>query len=221
MDDGIYRWTFAANASGVYRLQSAASDWWGATSTHSYEFKVELDDPTASATVTSGGEPVNGWYGDPVTVRIDGEDAAGGSGVAMIDYQLDDAAPVSAPNGTEVTASSDGVQSLRYRARDGAGRTSAWQVLELAVGTTAPDIARDSADGRWHAAAVSLGCMAADATSGLASVGDARFSLTTSVANGDETADAATGTRDVCDRAGNSTTAAPIASNRLDRKAPS
>ena len=49
---------------------------------------------------------------------------------------------------------------------------------------------------------------------------DASFVLTTSVANGVETANASTDSRVVCDVAGNCATAGPIAGNKIDRKAP-
>src|SRR5262249_26114598 len=67
---------------------------------------------------------------------------------------------------------------------------------------------------------VSLQCSASDALSGLADPADAAFALTTSVAAGFETADAATGSRALADIAGNVSTAGPIHGNRIDRKAP-
>jgi WD40-like Beta Propeller Repeat/HYR domain len=86
--------------------------------------------------------------------------------------------------------------------------------------TEAPHIACGSADGAWHAGNASIACTADDAGSGLVDPADATFSLSTSVADGTEDADAATGSRQVCDKAGNCATAGPIAGNKIDRKAP-
>lgn len=67
---------------------------------------------------------------------------------------------------------------------------------------------------------MSISCAASDAGSGLADAGDAAFDLETSVPDGAETGSAATGSRSVCDNAGNCTTAGPIGPNKVDRRAP-
>jgi hypothetical protein len=85
---------------------------------------------------------------------------------------------------------------------------------------TPPVVACGAADVNWHAADVSIGCTASDATSGLASAADASFSLTTSVAANTETSNALTGSRTIFDLAGNSSTAGPIGGNKVDKKAP-
>jgi Tol biopolymer transport system component len=85
--------------------------------------------------------------------------------------------------------------------------------------TDAPDVTCGSADGDWHGANVAIGCTATDAGSGVAEA-DAAFSLTTSVAAGSEAPNAQTGSRLVCDLAGNCATAGPIGGNKIDRKAP-
>src|SRR5262249_31138408 len=77
------------------------------------------------------------------------------------------------------------------------------------------------ADGDWHANNVTLSCTATDTGSGLAHpLTDASFTLTTSVAAGEESADASTNSRSICDVAGNCTTAV-VTGNKIDRKAPS
>lgn len=87
---------------------------------------------------------------------------------------------------------------------------------------TAPPVVNcDPADGAWHATDVSIACTASDAGSGLEDASDSSFSLSTSVPAGTEDANAATGTHQVCDVAGNCTTAGPVAGNMVDRKAPS
>jgi hypothetical protein len=83
-----------------------------------------------------------------------------------------------------------------------------------------PAIWCEDPDAAWHAADVSLACTASDNGSGLAEPSDAAFSLTTHVPAGIETIDAQTGSRQVCDRAGNCASAGPIGGNRVDKKAP-
>jgi hypothetical protein len=76
-------------------------------------------------------------------------------------------------------------------------------------------------DGGWHAGNVSIACAASDAGSGLAHGDDSAFVLSTSVPDGQESADAATSDRAVCDAVGNCAQAGPIGGNRVDRRAPS
>jgi hypothetical protein len=85
---------------------------------------------------------------------------------------------------------------------------------------TPPVVACAAADGLWHADNVSVACTASDLTSGLANAGDANFSLSTSVATGDETANALTNSRTILDNAGNGAPAGPVGGNKVDKKAP-
>jgi len=85
--------------------------------------------------------------------------------------------------------------------------------------TAAPNVVCASPDAAWHAGNLTFACTASDAGSGLANSLDASFSLVTSVAAGDEDANASTNSRIVCDVAGNCTTAV-ISGNKIDRKAP-
>ena len=94
-------------------------------------------------------------------------------------------------------------------------------VLIPGLDTTPPSISCGSADGLWHPANVSIACTASDSGSGLANAADASFTLATAIAAGTETANASTGTRTVCDNAGNCAVAGPITGNKIDRKPPS
>ncbi|MCQ8780362.1 hypothetical protein NQU49_27580, partial [Escherichia coli] len=58
-------------------------------------------------------------------------------------------------------------------------------------------------DDAWHANNIALAHTAADGGSGLANAGDASFSLTTSVVDDIEDANASTNSRVVCDAVGN------------------
>jgi hypothetical protein len=89
-----------------------------------------------------------------------------------------------------------------------------------ATDTTPPDVSCGTADGQWHAAEVSIACAATDSESGLANSADASFNLTTSVADGQEIADAMTDSRQVCDVDGNCTIAESIGGNKVDLLAP-
>ena len=87
--------------------------------------------------------------------------------------------------------------------------------------TTPPAIECATPDGSWHAGNVAISCTASDSGSGLTSPADAAFTLDTSVPTGMEDANAETGSRQVCDVAGNCATAGPIGPIKVDRKAPS
>jgi uncharacterized repeat protein (TIGR01451 family) len=86
---------------------------------------------------------------------------------------------------------------------------------------TPPDISCGAADGTWHNSDVSFACTASDPESGLANAADASFTLTTNVSIGDETADARTNSRHVCNTVGDCTVAGPIVGNKVDRRPPS
>src|SRR5438093_8093595 len=87
------------------------------------------------------------------------------------------------------------------------------------VDKKAPVVSCGSADTAWHAADVLIHCSASDGGSGIGA-GDQSFDLSTSVGAGVETANAATGQRDVTDGVGHTTTAGPISGNKVDKKAP-
>jgi hypothetical protein len=89
------------------------------------------------------------------------------------------------------------------------------------VDATAPQITCEAPATGWQASNVTLPCTASDAGAGLASAADAAFTLSTSVASGVETANAATTSRQVCDRAGNCATAGPVSGIRIDMRPPS
>ena len=155
-----------------------------------------------------------GWQDDEVT--IDCTAADGGSGLV-------DAADASFTVTTSVGAGNeDGDASTdSYEVCDDTGNcTTAGPFTGLQVDRKAPELTCDGPDGLWHADDVSLGCTASDGGSGLADATDAAFDLSTNVAGGTETDDAATDSRTVYDAVGNSATAGPIGGNRVDRKAP-
>ena len=85
---------------------------------------------------------------------------------------------------------------------------------------TPPLVSCAAADGAWHSSDVTITCTASDSESGLANTADVSFTLTTTIPAGAETADAFTGSRQVCNNVGACTTAGPITGNKVDKKAP-
>jgi galactose oxidase-like protein len=85
---------------------------------------------------------------------------------------------------------------------------------------TPPHVSCGAADGAWHKSDVAIACTASDSGSGLTNAANASFTLSTHVPVGTEAADAATDSRQVCDNAGNCSTAGPIFGNKVDRLAP-
>ncbi len=86
--------------------------------------------------------------------------------------------------------------------------------------TAPPVIVCSGNDDSWHAGNVTIRCTASDAGSGLADPAQASIALSTSVAEGDETADARTQAVTVCDAMGNCATAGPVGGLRIDRRPP-
>src|SRR5207247_6118375 len=93
-------------------------------------------------------------------------------------------------------------------------------VAKISEDTTPPSVSCGSPDGLWHSSDVSIPCTASDSGSGLANPADASFSLVTNVPAGTEDANASTNSHQVCDNAGNCSTAGPIAGNKVDKKPP-
>lgn len=105
--------------------------------------------------------------------------------------------------------------ALRVRSRQG----GTWTFAAAARADPRPEVSCVRPDTEWHPDNVVLRCTATD-PDGLADPSDAAFDLTTSVADGSETAAAATGSRKVCNTAGQCVTAGPFGGNKVDRKPP-
>jgi len=88
--------------------------------------------------------------------------------------------------------------------------------------TTPPTVTCDEPDtSAWYGSNQSVNCTASDSGSGLADAADASFSLSTDVADGDETDSASTGSKTVCDAAGNCADPVGPYTFMVDRKSPS
>jgi plastocyanin len=128
--------------------------------------------PTVTASI-AGSQDASGGYIDVATVSLTATDA--GSGVAAVEYKLDDGAWTAYTGPVPVTAA--GMHMFSYRARDVAGNTSPEGMAHFTVvksDTTAPVVTASvggtqDADGNYvGSATVSL--TATDAGSGVAAV---------------------------------------------------
>ena len=184
---------------------------------------IDMLGPNASATVSAFGA-VDGWSPGAATVNITAIDP-GGSGVARIVWSASGAqnTPPTNVNGesAQLTISANGTTTVTFHAVDSAGNVGPSGNVTVKVDSSGPTVQCGTADGLWHATDVSIACTASDAGVGLADpLDDASFNLSTTVAAGTETANAPTGTRNVCDRLAQCTVAGPIAGNKVDKKAP-
>ena len=193
-----------ANQSAIFTAHDLADNSASATVSG-----VNID--KAAPTITAERAPlanVYGWNNTDVTARYAaGDDLSG----------LADGSPASGA----FTFTAEGAdQAHTFTVEDLAGNTASATVSAVSIDKTAPAISCTPADGLWHAGDVTLPCTAADGLSALVEAADGGFALYTAVPAGTETADAQTGSRVVCDRAGNCATAGPIAGNHIDKKAP-
>ena len=180
-------------------------------------------DGTPPETVTTVSPPPGsgGWHTSDVTVTLTASDV--GAGVQSLTYGAVGAQPVTSTtvNGTSatVTITTEGTTTVSYAATDDAGNVEEMRTLIVRLDKTAPIVTCAEPDGQWHADDVSLACTASDTVSGVSGA-DAAFSLSTDVAVDGETSDAPTGSREIADAAGNTTTVGPIGGNMVDKRAP-
>lgn len=190
----------------------------------------ESPDPPLDVTAPGASHAVDpdangaGWHRQDVTVALSADDEEGGSGVDEIIWSAVGAAPSSETIVSGASASipvnAEGITTITYRARDNAGNLSAPATAIVRLDKTSPTADCEDPDGGWHAGNQSFDCAASDAGSGLESSGDAAFTLATDVAAGSENAAASTGSRSVCDAAGNCAATGPVGPVRVDRRAP-
>jgi hypothetical protein len=174
-----------------------------------YTFKVDRKAPAISC-----GQADGAWHADNVAIACTASD--GGSGLASV-ANASFGLSTTVPDGTETDDASTGSHVVA----DNVGNSAtAGPVAGNMIDRKDPAISCGNADGAWHADNVTIACTAGDGGSGLANASEASFGLSTTVLLGNETANASTGTRTVQDAVGNSTTAGPIAGNKVDRKAP-
>lgn len=147
----------------------------------------------------------NGWHTGDVSISW---------------FVTDPHSSVSSSNGCEDANVTNDTLGVTFTCSATSAGGTATQSVTIKRDTAAPLVSCESADGSWHADDVSIACNSVDATSGLSTVGDASFSLSTAVAAGSETANASTGTLGICDIAGNCGVAGPVSGIKIDKKAP-
>jgi hypothetical protein len=171
--------------------------------------KVDKKNPE----VTCGSADGN-WHPGDVQIACTGSD--GGSGLA----DNGDASFHLVTNVADNTETATAATNSRSVA-DIVGHTAtAGPVTSNKVDKKAPAVACGTADGAWHGSNVAIGCTATDGGSGLKVAGDASFNLVTTVGINYEINNASTNSKAVLDDVGNSSTAGPVAGNKIDRKAP-
>jgi microsomal dipeptidase-like Zn-dependent dipeptidase len=164
-----------------------------------------------------------GWYSADVAFTISGIENPDGWSVQKLTYSTSGAQVTGvvtiSGSSTTVPIATEGNTTVSASASDSAGNTATANTA-VRVDKAAPTIACGTIDATWRATDASVPCTASDSLSGLADSADAAFWVATSVPEGTETPNAATGSRTVNDLAGHSTTAGPIGGNKVDKKAP-
>jgi hypothetical protein len=181
--------------------------------------------PPISVAAVSPAANTAGWRKSNLSVTLTAADEADGSGVKQITYSATGAQTIGnttvALNSTLIPITSEGQTTITFFATDNAGNIESPKQVTVMLDETPPTVSCGTADTLWHAADVSVACAAHDTSSGLANSADTNFGLTTSVPAGTETANASTGSHQVCDVAGNCANAGPIGGNMIDKKPPS
>jgi DNA/RNA endonuclease G (NUC1) len=154
------------------------------------------------------------WHGNNVTLSCTATDD--GSGLANIS----DASFTLMTSVVSGTETSNALTDTRTVCDKAGNCATAGPIGNNMIDRNAPVVTCATADGAWHNSDVTIACSTTDGGAGV-SAADASFGLSTSVAPGTVDANASTGTRAVCDGAGNCVTAGPVAGNKIDRIAPS
>jgi hypothetical protein len=137
IDGQHFGWGFFFTADGIHRLEFTAVDGDGNASTYTREIRVDLHDPSATATTNPQGLR-GGYSGGPVSVTLDGTDPAGGAGIGAIRYQLDNGAWQVVTPGSAVAVAAAGKHTLQYQAVDLADRMGPVQSLVVYIDQTPP-----------------------------------------------------------------------------------
>ena len=164
--------------------------------------------------------PVSGtWFSgvsNPGGVQVD-VGASDASGVASLRCTANGAPVLSVSGAMGSFTLGNGAHSISCTATDGASPAnsgaapgSAAFPVTLRVDLTAPSISCSAAPIDWVGSNAGFSCASSDGGSGLANGGDAQFFLVTSVPNGSADVAARSGTHDVSDVAGNTTTGGPF-----------
>jgi hypothetical protein len=202
-----YSAPFTISSEGLHTVTYFSTDNSGnAEGGHTFTVKI---DKTAPAPNCGSADGV--WHAGNVSINCSPTDAGSSGLLSPGDVTLTTGV---ADGAEDANASTDSQQVC-----DNAGNcATAGPVSGNKIDRKAPSYNCDPASASWLGVNAVLACTATDGGSGPAS---SSFSLSTSVADGVEDANASTGTYEVCDAVGNCVTAGPVAGNKIDRKAPS
>lgn len=164
--------------------------------------EMALSADGATLVVSQLNRPLRAWFLD-----AGGSADLLGTDLALFPALDDDGSVLAVATSTAASGDTNGVLDI-YAA-----------TLGPATDHAPPTVSCQPADGSWQPANVTVSCTATDVGSGLASAADASFSLSTAVADGAADGAASTGTRNVCDLAGNCTLAVSTG-HRVDRADP-
>lgn len=219
----LYEGPFTLQADGSYALAYRSRDYRGNQEAARSQ-TIVIDTVPPSTTASAPGVGASGWYAADVAVTLAATDGPG-SGVQSLTYSSAGAQAAAAQTtsgaSVQVVVAGEGETTISYAATDRAGNVEATKTLTVRLDKSRPVVACATPDAAWHVQDVRLACTASDALSGLASSSDASFTLSTAVPAGTETASARTGSRTVCDLAGNCTIAGPIGGIKVDKQPPS
>jgi hypothetical protein len=165
-----YTGSFAISAEGVTQVTARATDRNGNVSTATRTVSIDTSAPRTSVAVSST-PGLTGWYTSPVTVALSGLDAAPGSGVAAVEYRINDG--VFVPYVSPFVVSGQGATRVTARATDRAGNVeSSLPSAVVMIDSSAPFVAIASPEARdyLHSESAAVSFSAADGMSGLDSV---------------------------------------------------
>jgi hypothetical protein len=165
-----YTSSFAVSTEGATQITARATDRNGNVSTSTRTITIDTSAPRTSVALT-GTSGLAGWYRSPVTVSLSAVDNASASGLATIEYRINDGA--FQPYASPFVVSAQGTTQITARARDRAGNVESPLPASLvAIDSFAPvaTIASPEARDYLHSENVLVSFSAADSGSGVQSV---------------------------------------------------
>jgi len=152
----LYIWLgdAAGNVSHLNRNLDPQVFWYDGTPATS---SIELTPPL----------PANGWYSGTVSAAFQGQDTAGGSGLANVYHRLDDGDWDTTPS---LQVAAEGQHAISYFAQDIAGNGEISKTVQLALDLTPPAVsltaARPPQATGWYTAPITFNLAVTDTLSG-------------------------------------------------------
>ena len=209
-----YTAPFSVSAEGQHSISFWSVDGAGHVEVAGTPLTFQIDRTAPDTAVINPISPDSGWFVSAgIPVAFQATDNTGGSGIAATYYSIDGGAPQT--YGVPFTAElAEGTHTITYWSVDLAGNvemkdSETFKTVTVNVDTQAPTVTPgDVDDTTWRNTDLSQAFTASDTGSGLASSGDASFSLTASAEStkdGTNVVPTSVETT-VADKAGNATT---------------